>query len=37
MSEGVFDRVNQQHGLFAHGRVPVALLLGVTTHGEVPT
>ena len=34
VSEGVFDRVNHQHGLLAHGRVAAALLPGVTAHGE---
>jgi hypothetical protein len=37
MSERVFERANHQHGPFAHGRALVALLLGVTDHGEVLT
>ena len=38
MNEGVFDRVNHQHGPFDHGRAPDALRLGVIDHQtQVPT
>ena len=37
MSERVFERANHCCGLFAHGRVLGAHLLGVIAHGEVLT
>jgi len=35
MSEGVFDRVNHQHGPFTHGRVRRSRLIGVTSDWKV--
>lgn len=37
MSEDVLDRAIHQDGLLAGGRPLVALLVGVTDHGEVLT